>query len=135
MELLMTKKIKIPISRSEFRGRPKMARSRLQRRPWKWYLNNMVFKENNKKNKCFMLFVFIQIWGQYLTSEGILHSVPEESALLQKLQCSCSQNQNQNTCWIKCICPLNRSVLVPFNAEGMYLNKVQIHLFTFFIWI
>ena len=59
---------------------------------------HMFFKENNKNNKCFMLFVFIQIRGQYLTSEGILHSVPEESALLQKLQCSCPQNQNQNTC-------------------------------------
>jgi hypothetical protein len=33
MEMLMTKKIKIPISRSEFRGRPRMARSRFQSRP------------------------------------------------------------------------------------------------------
>ena len=65
----MTKKMKISISKSEFRGRPRMARSRLQGRPEGGHnkvMNliflityHMVLKENNKKNICFMFFVFI----------------------------------------------------------------------------
>ena len=58
-------------------------------------------------------------------SECNLHSDPEESAHLRKLQCSCPQNQN-------CFWLLNQSVLVPSNSKGRYWNQRQSHLFTFF---
>ena len=54
-------------------------------------IHHMVFKENNKKYvSCYLS----SLKSGYLTSVGILHSVPETSALLRKLQCSCPQNQN-----------------------------------------
>ena len=56
MEMLMTKKIQYQdLDFVKGQRWPEVDCKEGQRR------YHMVFKENNKKNKCFMLFVFIQI--------------------------------------------------------------------------